>query len=174
MLRKQTIWRRSNWGKNGKISAMRRTSNISPVKRVCVQGSGVESVLSGAKSLGREVGVPWNCLFFNVHGNRQVGDAGPWYQRHCWWLRHYLSARSPGSDQSERATCILYIEIVLLSDLLSAPPHSQPQYSQQKKTLNALSPPLPTDVCVIGGVLAFNTTQIGRTARKGSLRCLDK
>ena len=56
-----------------------------------------------------------------------LGDAEPRCQRHCWWLRHYLSARSPGSDQSERATCILiYINIVLLSDLLSALPHSQP------------------------------------------------
>src|ERR1035438_1258897 len=61
-----------------------------------------------------------------LRSNRLGGDAGPWYQRHCWWLRHYLSARSPGSDQSERATCILYIDIVLLSDLPSAPPHSQP------------------------------------------------
>src|SRR5271165_6896314 len=31
---------------------------ITPRKRACVCGSGVESVLSGTKSLGREVGVP--------------------------------------------------------------------------------------------------------------------
>src|SRR5208337_4381676 len=59
-------------------------------------------------------------------GRKPVGDAEPGHQRHCWWLRHYLSAPSPDSDQSERATCILYIEIVPLNDFLSARPHPQP------------------------------------------------
>src|SRR5271157_4860906 len=58
--------------------------------------------------------------------NRQVGDAEPGHQRHCCWLRHYLSAPSPSRDQSEGAICILYIDIVLRSDLLSALPYSQP------------------------------------------------
>src|SRR5271157_5383570 len=58
--------------------------------------------------------------------NRHVGDAEPGHQRHCWWLKHYLSAPPPGSDQSEPATCILYIEIVPPSDLLSGIPYSQP------------------------------------------------
>src|SRR5271166_3158071 len=92
------------------------------------------------------------------------GDAEPWYLRHCWRLRHYLSARSPGSDQSERATCILYIAIILLNNCHSAVTRSQPYYCQQSKTLNALSAPLPTDLCGIGRVLAFNTIRIGRTA----------
>jgi len=75
---------------------------------------------------------------------------------------------------TERATCILYIDIVLPGDVLSALPHSQPYYCQQNKTLNAASPPPPTDVRAIGAGLAFNETQHGRTARKGSLQCLDK
>jgi hypothetical protein len=60
--------------------------------------------------------------------NRHVGDAEPVYQRHCRRLRHYVSAPSPGIDQSERATCILCIAIVPLNDFLSAVPHSQSQY----------------------------------------------
>ena len=51
--------------------------------------------------------------------NRHVGDAEPVYQRHCRRLRHYVSAPSPGIDQSERATCILCIAIVPLNDFLS-------------------------------------------------------
>src|SRR5271157_4859613 len=61
-----------------------------------------------------------------LRSNRHVGDAEPGHQRHCWWLKHYLSAPSPGSDQSEPATCILYIEIVPPSHLLSGIPYSQP------------------------------------------------
>ena len=38
----------------------------------------------------------------------------------------YLSAPSPGGDQSERATYILYIAIIPLNDFLSAVTHSQP------------------------------------------------
>src|SRR5271157_3647159 len=30
----------------------------------------------------REVAFPWNCLFFNVHGNRHGGDAELRHQRH--------------------------------------------------------------------------------------------
>ena len=43
----------------------------------------------------------------SVVRDRDLGDAETGYQQHCWWVGHYLSARSPGSDQSERATCIL-------------------------------------------------------------------
>ena len=59
------------------------------------------------------------------------GNVEPRYQRHCWWLRHYLSApRRVVINLSVRlasliATCILNVGIVnvgivLLSDLLSA------------------------------------------------------
>src|SRR5271157_4728824 len=63
-----------------------------------------------------------------LRSNRHVGDAEPGHQRHCWWLKHYLSAPPPGSDQSEPATCILYIEIVppriffLVSPILNPSP----------------------------------------------------
>src|SRR5208283_5623998 len=32
--------------------------------------------------------------------NRLGGDAEPGYQRHCWWVRHYLSAPSQISKEA--------------------------------------------------------------------------
>ena len=63
----------------------------------------------------------------------------PGYQRHCWWLTHYLSVPSPGIDQSERALAPLYIDIVLLSDFFLPYPTLNPSYCQQNKTLKVLA-----------------------------------
>ena len=114
------------------------------------------------KPLGRVVGKPLNC---HSRANSRDTGLGDMPNRRTSGIVGgsdiTIQRPSPSRDQSERAPCILHIDIVPLSDLLSALPHPQPCYCQQNNTLNALYPPPPTDVCVIGGAWLLTQHELG-------------
>src|SRR5271166_6601942 len=76
---------------------------------------------------GREVAYARNCLLMSTPEMPALGEMPNQVASGIVGGSDiYLSAPSPGGDQSERATYILYIAIIPLDDFLFAVTHSQP------------------------------------------------